>query len=357
MPKAATVTSQPLTLCAFRAAGLDAAGVAGGKLPERLVVAPWGRHEVGKRGVCVVNETTARVFGSAQKAMRLDGEVALDFEHNTVEGTPAYKSSAEPRPVAAYGKPIVEPGVGIVMTALRWTPEGKAALEGGHYKDLSPTVFRLKDGTVYALHSAGVCRHGEIEGLTLEAAAAPASVTPFFAALSALIEIEVKATQPPPMKEALVKLLAALGVTLEATADDAAFATAITDAAAKVEAMTKPAAMSAEITALNTRLEQMEKAETDRRRAALIASAVAEGKLIALSAEIRDTCPLNVLEDHIKSLPAGQVPMGRTTPAGELNGAKPEAFSAESLGRMRAMGVTLEDVQKHAPHLAPEAKK
>lgn len=348
MPKAAA-TSPSLNLCAFRVAGLEATG---GTLPARLVVAPWGTHDARKRGKVIVNEVTAAAFAASMQALKRADRVALDFDHNTVEGTAAYQAEKEPRLVAAYGVPAVEKGVGIVLTDLQWTPEGKAALEGGHFRDLSPAVFRREDGTVYALHSAGLCRHGEIDGLTIEAATAPAQLAPFFAALSTSLEIEIK---QPDMKPhpALIALLAALGVTLTAEADEAAVEKALTDAAAKVDSLSKapPAAMSAEVKATIDTLSAdvaTIKAERDElKRAELIRQAQAAGKVIPLSAEAIKSAPLSILEDIVKTAKAGEVPIGRRTPTGEPGKDKPEAFSAEQLEVFAKMGVSEEDVRKH----------
>ena len=71
------------------------------ELPSRLRVAKWGRNDSVK-GAFVVNETTARFLPAIQKAVGFDS-VALDFEHNTVPETDAYKADREPRKVAAHG--------------------------------------------------------------------------------------------------------------------------------------------------------------------------------------------------------------------------------------------------------------
>ena len=103
-------TAAALSLCSFRAAGVDAFQ-AGQDLPTRLVVAPWGTHDARGRGKVIIDQTTLSTFAASQKALRLDDQVALDFDHNTVEGTPAFKADKEPRLVAAFGTPSVEDGV------------------------------------------------------------------------------------------------------------------------------------------------------------------------------------------------------------------------------------------------------
>lgn len=358
MPKTALAAS--LTLCAFRAGAFDAQG---GSLPTRLVVAPWGTHDVRSRGRCVVNETTLAVFAANQVAMKLDGEIALDFDHNTVPGTPSFASSSEPRKVAAFGVPVIERDVGIVLTNLRWTPEGKDALAGGHYRDLSPAVFRREDGTVYAIHSAGVCRHGEIDGLTIEAAAASAQLAPFFAALSAAYSPAPslplsKSPTPPPMKPTatLITLLAGLGVTLAMDADEAGVETALKDAIGKMKKPDAEAdAMSADLTKVTAQLTtlsaEVSKLTSERdslARKDLIRQAQAEGKVIPLSAEVLEVTPLNVLTEIVKQAKPGEVPLGKKTVEAELKTkGEPDAFTADQAAVFAKMGLTKEDYEKY----------
>jgi len=153
--------------------------------PTRLVVLPWGVNK-SRRGDFIVDALTCQVFDANQKRNRIDGKVALDFEHNTLPGTPAYESSSEPRPIAAWALCVVIPDEGVVYEDLEWTPDGLSAWEGKLYQDLSPAPVRGADGkTVIALHSTALCRHGELEGLTITHAAAPRALAAYFEALSA----------------------------------------------------------------------------------------------------------------------------------------------------------------------------
>ena len=70
------------------------------KLPRRIKVLNWGNNPNchGKRvnvGALFVKCLNADTYPYRK--------VALDFEHNTFPGTPAYKESQEPRPVAGFG--------------------------------------------------------------------------------------------------------------------------------------------------------------------------------------------------------------------------------------------------------------
>lgn len=59
-------------------------------------------------------------------------EVAIDFNHNTVPGSPAYKG--EPATIADMATPRVVEGEGLVFENVRWTPEGIA--HRAHYPDV-----------------------------------------------------------------------------------------------------------------------------------------------------------------------------------------------------------------------------
>lgn len=364
MPKAATDT--PLALSAFSVGGLP---VSGGKLPDKLVVCPWGARDIGHRGQVVVNELTVSAFAAGQKALGRDGLVAGDFDHNTVEGTETFKADKEPRLVASWGKAVVEPGIGIIVTDLTYTPEGKAALEGGHFQDISPAVVRNKEGVVIGLHSFAFCRHGQIEGFTIEAAAATGQLKAKLTALSASLSPQESDSTMKPTP-ALIALLAALGTTLAADADEATLTKALEDTTAKVNAAKeeeKPEieGMSAKITELTGQITTLSadmkavKDERDQiRREALMQQAAHEGKVIPLSAEVLKVTPLSVLEDLVKTAKPGEVPtqsQQHGSSKGEGEG-KVEAFSAESLARFEAMGLTQEDVAKYAPQCVPAAK-
>ena len=341
-----SVTPQPLlNLTALNAVSLSGA-TGEGELPTRLVVAPWGEHDARKRGLVKVNQRTLDGFNAAQSSLRLD-RVAIDFEHNTVPGTPAHEASTEPRKVAGYGTPVVLSNVGIVLENIEWTPEGKAALEGGHYQDLSPTAFRAEDGTVLGLHSVALCRHGELEGLTIESAKAAAALLPLFTALSA--EISPSPSTPAltsDMKEALLKLLAALGLTVTPEMDDDAVTALMADyadkAGAKKEEEVKPDAMSAELANVRAELDNV-------RKERVIDAARIEGKIIPLSADAIKLTPLSVLEELVRAAKPGEVPLKKPgeKAAPGLNDETPaDAFTAEEKEVFAKFGLTPEAVAK-----------
>lgn len=341
-----------LSLCAFRA-GEFAAPSEG--LPTRLVVCPWGTHDVGSRGKVIVDERSVAAFAAGQKRLGRDGLVAGDFDHNTVEGTAAFAAEAEPRKVAAWGRVSIEPGVGIVVDGLTYTPEGKAALEGGHYQDISPAVVRNDEGVVLGLHSFAFCRHGQIENFTISLAAAKGAVATALTALTALTDDSATPMKPTPE---LLALLAALGTTLAEDADERAVASALDAAAEKVVEMQtlaakskeKPDAMSAKVDALSAKITAIESERDELKRAELMRQAAAEGKIIPLSAETLNVTPLNVLADIVAQAKAGQVPVKPLTPSKEgKKGGDVDAFSADQLATFARFGLTQDEVKKYAP--------
>ena len=348
MPKV-TSAIPPLTLSAFSAGSLALA--AGGQNstqppPTRLVIAPLGRHDARGRGPVIVDSTTLDGLTARQNAAKIGTRIALDCEHCTVEGTAAYAADSEPRKIAAWGQLTAVAGLGLVLDALEWTPLGLTAWENQSYQDISPAVFRKADGTVIAVHSAALCRHGEIDGLTITAAAAGARLSPYFAALSADYLDPTDPAKNPLMKPhpALIALLSALGVTLSAEADELAIETALTEAAAKVDAMPKPEAMSAIV----GRVEAIEAADKDREIAALVAAATAEGKVIPLSADTLKITPLSALREMVTALKP-TVPLGRqTTKVEGVENPQPDAFTAEQEEVFAKFGLKAADMKKPA---------
>lgn len=365
-----------LSLLCLSAGAVDRAS---GELPERLLILPWGEHDLGKRGTALCDATTAALFSEAMKALKFNGPVALDFNHNSLPGHAAYLAEKEPRRKAAWGTPLVVPGEGIYLTALTWTPEGRDAFLGGHFQDISPVIFRDKANHVIAIHSAALCDHGEVDGLTIEAATAPPELQSAFAALSTLpasihpsIHPSTTPSPTPPMKPEILAALAALlkGMEIELSpeADDTMIADALTAAAGKVDDMkakltaaaappekkevVQPDALSAQITDLQTQLATIRAEKDQVRRDALMAEAIRDGKVIPLSSDLWNKAPVDVCEGLVKAAKAGEVPLKSKTPEGEQTEAKPLALSAEVMSNM---GLTAEDLAKYGPKDASAA--
>lgn len=359
-----------LSLLCLSAGAVDRAS---GELPERLLILPWGQHDLGKRGTALCDATTAALFADAMKALKFNGPVALDFNHNSLPGHAAYLAEKEPRRKAAWGTPLVVPGEGIYLTALSWTPEGRDAFLGGHFQDISPAIFRDKANHVIAIHSAALCDHGEVDGLTIEAATAPPELQSAFAALSTLpasinpsIHPSTTPSPTPPMKPEILAALAALlkgmDIELAAEPDDTMIADALTAAAGKVDDMkakltaaaappekkeeVKPDALSAQITDLQTQLATIRAEKDQARRDALMAEAIRDGKIIPLTSELWNKAPVDVCEGLVKAAKAGEVPTSKKTPDGHQEDSKPLALSAEVMSNM---GLTAEDLAKYGP--------
>lgn len=152
--------------------GSPLARLQAGEPPTRLKLFGWGVND-STQGRFIVNENTLATLPANQRARGYE-TVALDYEHNTVPGSPEYERSAEPRPVAAFGNIEVERGKGIFLSAVDWrNPEARH-----QYQDLSPTVGVNDLGEVTFVHSVALCRNGSVFDLTLRNAVALAAIMP-----------------------------------------------------------------------------------------------------------------------------------------------------------------------------------
>lgn len=287
--------------------------LAGAELPTRLKVLDWGANRTApKVGLSVlVGARTARQLPLTQAHEGWD-RIALDFEHNTLRGTPEYERSQEPRAVAAYGIPLVVNGDGLYLTDLQWTPHGKQFAR--EYVDLSPSPVQDAAGEVIGLHSVALCRHGAVDGLN------------FYS-----VDIPSKQEAAMDWKKWLCGLL---GVS-EDTADDAlqaaftdkikalcveAVGTAVAAVEEKLVALKIPAdpaetitALSTEVSALKTRAAEYDAQIAKRDRNDVLNQAARDGKVVALSADAVEKLSLDDLKAHVKALPV-TVPLDRRTP-------------------------------------------
>jgi len=138
-----------------------------GELPSRLKLFDWGTNKTNK-GDFIVDDRTHACFAENQEAMARQ-TIQVDFNHNTVEGSPAYLAAKGSPEIAGYGVPVCVRGKGIFLEKIDTTPHGvdKAA----DYKDLSPAPLATDDGLVVGLHSVALVPAGSTDGLTLESAA------------------------------------------------------------------------------------------------------------------------------------------------------------------------------------------
>ena len=161
-------------------AGGDAAT---GQLPTRVKVLGWGRNATSE-GVILVDDLTVKVFAANQKAIGRE-QVAIDFEHNTVPGTPEYLRTAEPRAIGGYTNLVCVTGEGIFGEAVTYTATGQKS--AADFADLSLAPYLDKDNRVIGAHSVGLTRTGATYGITFSQA--PATLSAEQAQLNAELKI------------------------------------------------------------------------------------------------------------------------------------------------------------------------
>jgi phage I-like protein len=140
---------------------LPAAELNGKPLPERVLIAPWGRVD-STNGSFVVDEESASLVIAAFEAHGTD--LPIDYEHQTLGGR--YSSPSGQAPAAGWIKGVeVEPGVGL-FAIVAWTETGAERVAGGEYRYLSPVaVVRRSDRKLIALHSAALTNKPAIAGM------------------------------------------------------------------------------------------------------------------------------------------------------------------------------------------------
>ena len=293
--------------------GLGLAPLASGAAPARLKLFNWGDNP-STQGNFVVNETTLAAIAANQRAAGFD-KVALDFEHNTVPGTPEYNRTQEPRPVAGFGVVEVVRGEGLYLNTIDWRkPDARA-----EYVDLSPTVGTNSSGEVTFVHSVALCRNGSVFDLTIETASA----------LSALLGKQHQ-PQENKMQLTLAALAAMVGLAETATQEDvkAQFAklNALSERLNAVEALklTTLTAVPGNVTQLEGRIAELEKgakADADMAKANLVTLFATNGK-VPLNAEGKaytgeelqklDVVTLKVLHANTPpTVPLRSAPQGR----------------------------------------------
>lgn len=297
---------------------------AGKDLPDRILLVPWGTTQTNQ-GVVICNATTLSQLPANQAAVKRD-RVAIDFQHSTVEGSKWYKG--EPAKVAAFASLEVIEGQGIFLTDIEWTAEGKEFAAGGHYPDLSPALVTNPDGEVILIHSAGLVRQGELDGITLFSA-------------EALQLISTNTAKEDPMKDILIKLLGLPADSTEAQ---------IQTAAAAFQA--KTTSFDPDIKALAARIKSIEDnqaiilaAGEQSERDNLVRTATAQGKVIPLSAEDIKATPVKILSAMIEKLPV-TVPLDqRTGTVREFSAHTTEAPVADEVRSV--LGISKDTWAKH----------
>lgn len=348
-------------LVAF-AAGTLTKPAEGRELPSRLLICPWGTHDTGK-GVVTCNATTAGLLLRNQAATKRL-KVALDFQHNSVETSKTY--TGEPLKVAAYGALELVEGEGIYLSAVEWTPEGKEHAANGHYPDISPALKLNDQREVIWVHSAGLVRQGEIDGLELFDAgdtinavlnmgldtgmmnwtASRELLNIFLATVG--MEIPDNATYDE------TKSLAARGAKkLEAgmaTPEAKAAAAATDNPDTNTDTDTEITTMNAdEINQLKTRLERAEQRADKADKDAIQAKAIAAGKVIPLNAEDIAGFSVEQFSAICEGLPAGQVRMESRGDGQVKSETLTFAANTELAATLSRMGITQEEFEQYGP--------
>lgn len=271
--------------------------------PTRLRVAPWGTTTTVNPGLPLIriNERTLAMLSANQRKYGFE-RIALDYEHNTVPGSPEHARSAEPRPIAAHGTLDVVPGEGLFLCNLEWTPEGPA--NAANYPDVSPAVACDADGNVLFVHSVALTRAGAANGLRFATLSVESGDSE--AGSESEDEAEEDKSQvkemgmDPKLKAALCKIMKMDS----ATATDEAVASGLDGLA---EQLDKVKTMDSSITTLSASV-------LDMQRDFILAQSRMDGKVIPLSAESIKGMDLVALRDLVGKLPASVVPLSAMTP-------------------------------------------
>jgi hypothetical protein len=264
-------------------------------LPTRIKLLNWGTN-ASTEGDVIVDERTLETFAAMQRKIGRE-RAPLDWEHNTVPGTPEYERTHEPRPIAGMGTPVVIRGDGLYLENLTYTATGQASARD--YEDVSAAPLLNAERVVVGLHSAGLTRTGAVYGATFTQLSAAAQgdllklagdgIT--LAAFSARLPFSAPSApssvlRPPSSETPSVQPThnpvtnMPEPVTIESLAAQVtALATKLEGRLAAIEA--KPAAPAVDLTPLSARLDKIEAAHT---AAAAAATEAEKAKVITLFA-------------------------------------------------------------------------
>lgn len=140
---------------------LRSTALAGGDIPRRVLLTPWG-HVESSNGSFHVDDESARLAVEAFEEHGTD--LPIDYEHQTLGGT--YSSPNGQAPAAGWIKRLaVEPGVGL-LAEIEWTEQAGKMLTSKQYRYLSPVaIIRKSDRKLVAIHSAALTNKPAIQGM------------------------------------------------------------------------------------------------------------------------------------------------------------------------------------------------
>ena len=295
-------------------------GAAAADLPQRVKILAWGENIGRTTGARIlVDETTAATLTANQERVACD-LVPLDYEHQSERTHPNY--IPDPRLSPGGGKIEVVPGEGVFLSAITYTPNGLQYADS--YQDVSAVVHLDRAGRPLWISSVALTQRGDLAGMELaEAIAALSATTPN------------TMTDNASLRPILLKLLK-----LPDSATDEDIIAAGESSTTTTETMDDTTAeTTAALSAVTTRLDQLEAAAITRQREDLVARASRDGKIIPLSAELIASTPVAVLSALVDGLPAGEVPL-QANGSREKVEAKTAALSADEKGAAARLGLT-----------------
>jgi len=339
----------------FRSGSL---GIAKDKpLPSRLVVMGWGESEINGGETLRVNATTLAQLPGNQKKINFD-RVALDFNHNSVEGSKYYKG--EPVEVAGYATLSVIEGEGLIYEDIDYTLSGEERLRNGDYIDLSPAVKTNAQGEVIFLHSVAVCRQGQVRGLSILAADPfetshhdnnnkhhtmdPKKLLLTLLCLSADAS-DQEITDAAEAAGKMPEQFATLSGTVESQAEEIkTLSASLTTLQEKSDTVQLDEVAAERIETLSASVESLIARDEARERTTIKAQALASGKIVPLAA---DKLGLEDFRTLCSELPEDQVPIDRRTPEHlkVLSSQKPGDAEADTI--FRQLNVSADDVNKY----------
>ncbi|HMO52316.1 MAG TPA: phage protease [Kiritimatiellia bacterium] len=248
-------------------------------LPRELKLFRFGDNPTDQGTFKVTQRTLDALNGQIAKGVF--ERVLIDFEHNSLEGSPKYQPP--PRKHAGVGVLAASADGGIMLKDVTWTPDGEQYARG--YPDISPVVpYDKTTMEILGLSSVGLVPNGSVIGLS------------FF---SALYNPEEGSTQ----QQETDMELAALKQQVDKLAES------VTALMTKIDGL-GVSAMTAKVTELETALKPLAtlKADIDagfakRDKDALLVQAAFAGKVPTLTDEAIAKLSVEDLRAHIEKLP------------------------------------------------------
>jgi phage I-like protein len=305
----------------FSSKSINNYGLSGDKLPSQLKLMEFGRTDTLDNPI-FITDSSLKCFNDNQ-SKNGKNQVAIDFEHNSVEGSVNYKG--DPCSIAGYGTPIIGKD-GLYITDITWTPEGEKYAR--NYIDLSPAPFLDETNTVIGLHSVALTKAGAIKDLHFYSAANSVitnkqnnMIEDNKVVVAQQAEASNEEKQPVNLVEGLKlkypthanlsdeeikkRILEAYEAKFGVSPETKREGPIVNAEEIKEEPMAK--VYSAQITNLENRLAVLEREKDQAVRDAVVKSAVAEGKIIPLSADALKSVSTPVLIDMVKNLQSNKL--------------------------------------------------